>query len=46
MGLLTAAFDLVTGLLKVLGALIELETAKHERKEIHAETRRPRHLRK
>ncbi|MBP3885331.1 MAG: hypothetical protein J6D54_10430 [Olsenella sp.] len=46
MVLITAAFDVVAGLLKVLRALIELEAAKSERREGHAEARRPRHLRK
>ncbi|MBP3883612.1 MAG: hypothetical protein J6D54_01565 [Olsenella sp.] len=46
MVLITAAFDVAAGLLKVLGALIELEVAKSKRKEDLAKARRPRHLKK
>jgi hypothetical protein len=45
MVLITAAFDVAAGLLKVLGALIELEVAKRRRREDLAKARRPRHLR-
>ena len=44
MGLLSIVFDVVAGLLKVLEALMELETARSRREECHSEARRPRHL--
>ncbi|MBP3885969.1 MAG: hypothetical protein J6D54_13670 [Olsenella sp.] len=46
MGLITAAFETITGLLKLLRALTELEISKRRREEYLAKARRPRHLKK
>ena len=44
MSILTIVLEAIIGLVRLLRALVELETAKHRRKECHSEARRPRHL--
>ena len=44
MSILAIVLEAIIGLVRLLRALVELETAKHRRKECHSEARRPRHL--
>ena len=44
MSILSIVLEAIIGLVRLLRALVELETARSRRKECHSEARRPRHL--
>ncbi len=44
MSILTIVLEATIGLVRLLRALVELETAKSRREKCHSEARRPRHL--
>ena len=43
MSILTIVLEAIIGLVRLLRALVELETARSRREECHSKARRPRH---